>query len=253
MSKTRIIQEYPYPENLFRTICNLRDGYGYNDAIYTRCIEENLVNILDEILTDRERNIIKCRFEDKMSFIKISQIRGLRATSIRAIERRILLKIGNSPKFFRSIIYHNSLDSDINYDVCEKINMGIDIMIDELDIPTAIIRTLKRHKIHMVSELVTYSEPELLNMYNMGIGRVGVIRDILSKIGLQLRPVDFKNRDDSLGIDKDCLLNKTTNTAENGYARLSNFIQEYIRDQNITTDELAVQLIAIIQTIKTRR
>ena len=142
-----------YPENLITAVF----GQNCNCAYY----DINIVNEVIKSFDERDQEIIRLRYEEKMNYAKIGAKLGLSSTRITQLDYRF--------RYYARIRY-----------ACYLVDHKVGI--DKLGIPTRYANVLKKNGIETIYDLLGYDKNSLLNL--KGIGEVS-FKEIVRAIDAQ--------------------------------------------------------------------
>lgn len=97
-------EKLEYPENLWREIVTHRQAIHENeiDNISAPMLfRENLEDVLKSVLDERKQQLIKCRYEQRMTYREIGELYGLGSERVRQILVYSVQKLSKSEGYYR--------------------------------------------------------------------------------------------------------------------------------------------------------
>ena len=202
-----------YPYNLACAI--FRASYINPDEIEERAYSLSVegINAGLSTLTEREREVLRLRFEERLTLEKIGEQFNITREYVRQIEAKALRKLHQPTRIVRMKVYkyeqivdyvneNNALKSKNTHleylvqrtktggGLCEQLELieVRDIKRDGLDFSTRTRNALCRAGVNTLGEIADLRESDLLRFRNLGVKSLNEIKEVLSSYGLVLKP-----------------------------------------------------------------
>lgn len=179
-------EEYPY--NLITTII---DESVWELNLPTEMTEDHLAGLEYAIsqLDDREQTIIRLRYEKRQTFTQIGEQFNISVNRASQVERKALRKLYHprNLKYYKYGLEGHKVrqaefeEAERQRAYTEKV---METTIYDLDFSVRTFNNLIRAKCEKVSDLVTLSEEDILNLKNMGKKQFAEIALKLKALGL---------------------------------------------------------------------
>ena len=195
MQSEKIKNKLPYPKNLVEDIM----GVGIEDD--KLCVAELPVSIeyILMTLTERERYIIKKRYQAMMTYRKIGEEFELGPESVRQIIEKAMRKLKH-PSRSNFLVYgitgeiarREQTSFERGYiDGSKRLKSSREIIenasVDELDLSIHTYACLMQNRIKTIKELTSFSYSDLHKMRGMGKKKLDEIVDKLREFGIELK------------------------------------------------------------------
>lgn len=143
---------YDYATNVLN---NVAKYYSIPEGEYVS--SDRLENIVEDVLVERDRTILKALYADNMTLLEVGKILGITSERVRQIKLRALRKIGHRITVEK---YRRELE-DKRYLIT---NGGL----DELDLSVRAWNCLLRSNVNTLDELLAMTPDQIIRIRNLG-------------------------------------------------------------------------------------
>ena len=168
--KTIILRE-EYPLNLLKAMEAAKTHFEYVAAIPTEDQREGLEYALSQ-LTERERQILCLRYQERKTLKAIGDIIGVTPERIRSQESRAIFRLAKPPLLgyikygkvaFEQLIAERKAEKEKEYN-----ERGFNIPLEELDFSVRAFNNLKKIGCDTVADVVDLTDEQILSVSSLG-------------------------------------------------------------------------------------
>ena len=182
LNKRQVIAE-EYPRNLLLSLSDLSPhSKGIPTESITKDIEQGLAHSLS-MLPEKDREILRLRFEERKTLRAIGEQLGYTGERIRVFEKNALSSL-LAPPCLDYIRYGKSGYEEFYAKKQEScIEFDAQTPLEELGISGRSLNSLKKKGYDIVADILPLKEKEITSIRNLGSGSIIEIAETLTRIG----------------------------------------------------------------------
>ncbi|OGG43622.1 hypothetical protein A3G50_00920 [Candidatus Jorgensenbacteria bacterium RIFCSPLOWO2_12_FULL_42_11] len=164
----------------------MRKNVGYEGLVAEILPQENIDNILGQVLSSREAEVVRGRFglnTELKTLEEIAENFGVSRERVRQIEFRALRKLRK--RIFAKPVISKGEESALPYE--SRFRGLLLTPISELELSVRSANCFKMANIRIIADLVIKNEEELLGLKYFGKKSLSEIKSLLESLGLSLR------------------------------------------------------------------
>ena len=183
--KTQILRE-EYPLNLLKAMEAEKTHFQFSVEEITDDKLEGLDYALSE-LTERERQILFLRYQERKTLKEIGEIIGVTAERIRSQELRAIYRLRKPPLLgyikYGKIAFEQRIAARKAEKEKEYNERGFNIPLEELDLSVRAFNNLKKIGCDTVADVVDLTEEKIISVNSLGVKTRTEIAQRLDSLG----------------------------------------------------------------------
>lgn len=160
-----------YPINLLKTIAAEQTRFEFNADELTDDKLDGL-NYIISSLTEREKQILQLRYQERKTLREIGEIIGVTLERIRSQEHRAIYRLSSPPRLgyikygkatYERMIAEQKAEKEKEYN-----ERGFNIPLEELDLSVRAFNNLKKIGCDTVADVVDLTDEKILSVNSLG-------------------------------------------------------------------------------------